>query len=91
MKGLLGILAVFIGIPLVCFGLYGLVVGVALSGSEPEFSDGMAGYGMMALLFGGLLCWAAWKNTREENICPNCHCWLADGSRTCKCCGADLK
>lgn len=91
MKGLLGVLAVLIGIPLVCFGFFGMIQGCMLSNSEPEYSNGIAGYGVMAILLGGLLCWAAWKHTKEENVCPNCRCWLADGSKTCEWCGADLK
>jgi len=67
MRTILGILAIFVGIPLVCFGIYGLTVGVGLSHSEPEFSNGIAGYGMMALLFGALLCWAAWKRSKHDD------------------------
>jgi hypothetical protein len=91
MKGLLGVLGVLIGFPLICLGFLGTIQGCMLSHSEPEYSNAIAGYGMMALLFGSILCYAAWKYAKEESVCPNCRCWLADGVKTCRYCGADLK
>lgn len=66
MRTVLGMAAVFMGVPLVCLGFLGMMQGCTLSHSEPEFSDGMVGFGMMALLFGSLLCWAAWKASRSD-------------------------
>ncbi len=60
MRTVLGIAAIFVGIPLVCVGIYGLSVGIGISHAEPEFGNGIAGYGAMAVLFGILLCFAAW-------------------------------
>ncbi len=67
MRTVWGVLAIFVGIPLVCFGVYGVIAGVGMSHSELEFGNGMAGYGMMALLFGSLLCWAAWKWSKHDD------------------------
>ena len=68
MKESLGGLALLIGIPLVVGGLF--VTGVAGSvdhtiagGGQNDVWEVM---GMMAMLFGALLCWAGWKSRRSE-------------------------
>ena len=91
MKGLFGVLAGLVGLPLLCIGGFGMMGACMMSHSEPEFSSGLTMYGMMALLFGSILCWAAWKHAKEENVCPKCRCWLADGVKTCKYCETDVK
>lgn len=66
MKMALGMVAAFIGVLLVCGGFYGLAVCVALSDSEPQFTSPLAGWVIMALPFGSLLCWAGWRCLRHD-------------------------
>jgi hypothetical protein len=54
MRTLLGIAAIFIGLPLLCLGVLAFVAGCD-------------GPGMMALLFGSLLCWATWKYANHDD------------------------
>ena len=54
MHTLLGIAAIFIGLPLLCLGVLAFVAGYN-------------GPGMMALLFGSLLCWGAWKYAKQDD------------------------
>jgi hypothetical protein len=62
------VLALLIGIPLVIGGLF--VAGVAgcmdhsIAGGGQN--DAWEGMGMMAMLFGALLCWAGWRLRRSE-------------------------
>jgi uncharacterized membrane protein HdeD (DUF308 family) len=62
----LGIAAIFIGAPLVCGGIFGIIGGVAMSHSEPEFGGGLVQLGMLATLFGSLLCYAAWWRSKHD-------------------------
>jgi TRAP-type C4-dicarboxylate transport system permease small subunit len=54
MHTLLGIAAIFIGLPLLCLGVLAFVASYN-------------GPGMMALLFGSLLCWGAWKYAKHDD------------------------
>jgi hypothetical protein len=67
MRTLLGIAAVFIGFPLICLGFLWTIQGCMLSRSEPEYSNAIASYAMMALLFGSILCCAAWKYAKHDD------------------------
>jgi len=107
-KVLLGVLAAFIGIPLLLAGLF--VYAVA-STVDPEIAgggqtEGWIQIGFLTASVGALLCFAAWvllrseaKSTtqsgagprEEQRLCSNCGCRVADGSKTCEWCGADVK
>ncbi|MBM4445542.1 MAG: hypothetical protein FJ020_09655 [Chloroflexi bacterium] len=60
MKAVLGVAALLLGVVLVLGGLYGFAASVALSGSEPEFAEGIGGWALLALLLGSLLSCAGW-------------------------------
>jgi hypothetical protein len=67
MSALLGILALLIGFPLVCFGIWGMVLGFVYADPATESGKGIAGYGMLATLFGSLLCYVAWRQAMHDD------------------------
>jgi hypothetical protein len=56
MRTLLGAAAVFIGIPLGCGGIFGIVEGVGGLGAEPRLGQFLIGMGIVAVLVGSFLC-----------------------------------
>jgi hypothetical protein len=68
MKGLFGVLAGLTGITLLCLGFFGVIQGCMLfATSDSDYGSGIATCGMMALLFGSLLCWVALKYTKQDD------------------------
>jgi hypothetical protein len=71
MKGLLGVLAALIGVPLVIGGILVFGVGLSMSGREPQFGEPLYGMGFLAAFIGSLLCFAAWlllRNTSGKQV-----------------------
>ncbi len=104
-KVLLGVLAAFIGIPLLLAGLFvyfvASTVDPTIAGEQQ--TQGWVDIGSWTTMVGFLLCLSALlclkrddrrlpdTSPPKEKICPNCGCTTAKGSKTCEWCGADLK
>jgi len=67
MREVLVIEAALTGLPLLRLGLLGTIGGCMMSRYQPEFGEGIAGYGMLAMLCGSLPCYAAWMWPKHDN------------------------
>jgi len=106
MKKVLAVVCSLVGVPLVGGGIFLAGVGIAISGSEPDFGEGLIGMAIPAALVGSFLCYAAWRLLRsdttvvtqsdarpkgKERLCDNCGCVVSVNHKACEWCGADLK